>query len=425
MRFLVVYLVLALTGCAGSSEDQQSVPKEYASFVKSLKKDMVKRGISKSTAEKVFAKNYYKEKPEVVAIDRKQAEFVLSSTDYVNRVVTKKRVLDGRAKYKKLYPLFKDMEKQYGVQFAYIVAFWGIETNFGEDFGKFEVVDALVMLSYDQRRSNFFKEELYQALKIIDKYGIEQEQMQGSWAGAMGHFQFMPSTFNAYAVDFDKDGKIDIWHSFHDASASASNYLTKIGWEKSSGWGMAVSLPWNFDYSEASRGNLKTVAEWSKLGVRTLKNNPLPIKGDMMAAVIVPEGRNEAAYLVLNNFRKIMVWNRSENYALAVGMLADYIQSDKPYKPLRPQSSQRLKSEDVVKVQSFINKFFGEKLEEDGKLGAKTKEALKKVQKEALMPQDGYPDFRILEKINNYDPDVGFSVPVQPHKYNRISIENR
>jgi membrane-bound lytic murein transglycosylase B len=401
--------------------DEVKPPEEYVTFIRKLKKEMVKRGISQKTVDKVYEKNYYHPEPLAVKMDRKQAEFVLTTTDYLNRVLNQKRVETAQKKYKELYPLFKDLEKKYGVQFEYLVAFWGIETNFGSTFGNFEVIDALTTLAYDKRRRNFFKEELYQALKIIDTYDIDFEKMEGSWAGAMGHFQFMPSTFNAYAVDYDGDDKIDIWHSFEDAVASAANYLSKMGWNANEAWGAEVSLPWNFDYSQAARTKLKTVEEWGKLGVRTTNGKALSFNKRTKAAIILPEGSRGRAYIVLPNFSKIMKWNRSENYALAVSKLADYAKSGSKFKAFTPSSNPKLKTEDISNLQSFINKVGIAKIDEDGQLGSKTKEAVRKLQKEVKMPQDGYPDYRLLQKINNYNPDIGFVVPVQPQKAKKDS----
>ena len=313
----------------------------------------------------------------------------------------------------------KKIQDKYGVQPHYIVAFWAVETNFGQNFGGFQVIDVLTTLSYDKRRPKFFKEELYQALKIIDTWHIDHTKMQGSWAGAMGHFQFMPSTFNAYAVDYNNDNTIDIWHSFEDAAASAANYLSSIGWNKNQEWGQEVSLPWNFDFSQSGRGKIKTIKEWKKLGIKTKGNKKLSLPDELKAAIIVPEGKKGKAYLVLNNFNKIMKWNRSENYALAIGILADYIRTGKTWKESQPNSALRLRTDDILLIQAFINRFGGTKVDEDGMLGNKTREAIKKVQKKARLPQDGYPDAVLLNKINNYNPDIGFAVPVPERKLHK------
>ena len=408
--------VPALVGAAEKAE----TPEVYTKWLNALKEEMIERGISEKTIDLAYGENdYYHPDPEVVKIDRKQIEFVLTSTEYLNRVVNAQRVAKAREKYKQLYPLFKDMEEKYGVQINYLIAFWGMETNFGQNFGNYEVIDALTTLSYDKRRPKFFKEELFQALKIIDKRQVEPKQMEGSWAGAMGHFQFMPSTFNAYAVDYNGDGKIDIWHSFEDAIASAANYLSSMGWKPGQDWGMKVSLPWNFDYAMSGRDVKKTVKEWRKIGVKTKNNKKLELPDDEIVSIILPEGRKGAAYLIRENFRKIMNWNRSENYALAIGMLADYIKSDDKWTPAKMNPAVRVKTDDVLKIQAFINKLGWFKLDEDGMLGSKTRNAIKKVQKKANMPQDGYPDYQLLQKINRYNPKIGFAVPVPERKLHK------
>ena len=423
MRTKFGILLLATSLCVPAlvgAAEKTATPEVYTKWLNDLKEEMIERGISKKTIDLAYGKNdYYHPDPEVVKIDRKQIEFVLTSTEYLNRVVNAKKVAKAREKYKQLYPLFKDMEKKYGVQINYLIAFWGMETNFGQNFGNYEVIDALTTLSYDKRRPKFFKEELFQALTIIDKWQVEPKQMEGSWAGAMGHFQFMPSTFNAYAVDYNGDGKIDIWHSFEDAIASAANYLSSMGWKPGQDWGMKVSLPWNFDYAMSGRDVKKTVKEWRKIGVKTKNNKKLELPDDEMVSIILPEGRKGAAYLIRENFRKIMNWNRSENYALAIGVLADYIETDAKWKPVEMNPAVRVKTDDVLKIQAFINKLGWFKLDEDGMLGSKTRNAIKKVQEKANMPQDGYPDYQLLQKINRYNPTIGFAVPVPERKLHK------
>lgn len=421
LRFISLAAVMIFSASACAANPEPTPPSEYLQWLDNLKKEMVSRGISEKTVDEVYKTDYYKPNPQVVKIDRKQAEFVLTSTDYLNRVVNKKRVEAARQHYKKLLPGLRKIEEKYGVQPHYIVAFWAVETNFGQNFGGYDVIDALTTLSYDQRRPKFFKEELYQALKIIDTWHIDHTKMQGSWAGAMGQFQFMPSTFNAYAVDFNGDNTIDIWHSFDDAAASAANYLAKIGWDKKHEWGMEVSLPWNFNFADSGRSKMKTVKEWKKLGVQTANKKKLNLPDNLQAAVIVPEGKKGNAYLVLNNFRKIMVWNRSENYALAIGTLADYIRTGKVWKPASENPAVRLRTDDILKIQAFINRWGWSKVDEDGMLGTQTREAIKQVQQKAKLPQDGYPDARLLEKINSYNPEVGFAVPVPARKLHKGS----
>lgn len=405
---LSVFFMFGTSACTASLADENQPPKEYIAWLGDLKKDMINRGISQATVQKVFAHDYYQPQPEAVKIDRKQLEFALTSTNYINRIVNKPRVETGQKHYRDLKPLITQIGQKYGVQPEYIMAFWGAETSYGNIFGNFSTIEVLVNLSYDKRRPAFFREQLYQALKIVDDYNIDHTKMIGSWAGAMGHFQFMPSTFNAYAVDYNNDGEIDIWHSFEDAAASAANYLAQMGWDKNTPWGMRVTLPQNFDFSQTGRDHSKTVAEWKKLGVKTLDKKSLILPPNTKASVILPEGRHGNAYLLLPNFFLIMKWNRSENYALAIGTLADYIKTGKKWQPLKEMPSVRIKTDDIVKVQSFINKQGWSKLEEDGQLGSQTRNAVKELQKKAKLPTDGYPDSELLEKINNYNPQIGF-----------------
>ncbi len=410
---------LSLSASACASVAPIDVDNDFQVWVSNLKIEMHKKGISQETLDKVYAKMDYQPNSKVIKQDRKQLEFVLTSTEYINRLVVKSRVEKGQQYYQELKPLFQPIEDKYGVPSNYLIAFWGMETNFGGNFGGYNVIEALTTLSYDKRRPQFFKSELYQALKIIDTWEIDYTQMQGSWAGAMGHFQFMPSTFNRYAVDANQDGKIDIWHSFEDAAASAANYLSSIGWKKDEPWGTRVSLPWDFDFSQTGRGKKKSIKEWKKIGLRTVDNKELKLQDTLMGSVLVPEGQKGQAYLVFDNFQKIMMWNRSENYALSVGILADYIKSQEKWHPLKESTALRLKTDDVLKIQSFVNKLGWFKLKEDGDFGSKTREAVKKIQKEAHMPQDGYPDYRLLQKINHYDKEIGFAVPVPERKLHK------
>ena len=407
------------TACASAGVTSLA-PQEYLDWLEELKKEMVEKGISQKTIDRVYEFDYYHPVPDAVKKDRKQLEFLLTSNDYLNRVVSKTRVEKGQKKYQELRPILKNIEANYALPGEYIVAFWGIETNFGTNFGGHNVIDALTEMSYDKRRSQFFRKELFQALKIVDDWNVDFTKMQGSWAGAMGHFQFMPSTFNTYAVDFNKDGKIDIWSSFEDAAASAANYLTTIGWQKDIPWGMEVSLPWNFDFALTGRNKPLVLKKWRQMGVRPIGKNKFGLADDLPVSIITPEGKKGRAYLITDNFYKIMHWNRSENYALAVGVLADYIRSGKSWKKVSDTSAQRVKTDDVLKIQAFINKLGWFELEEDGQLGSKTRAAIKEVQKKARLPQDGYPDYQLLRKINNYNSDIGFAIPVPQRKLHKV-----
>lgn len=411
--------ILSLPACAADTQQKKDTPPaEWTNFIKNLQREMLAKGISQKTIDKAYkGKNYYHPKPAVVSLDKQQTEFILTTCAYVNRLVNKRRVADGRKQYQNVKKKYAAIEQKYNVPLNYIVSFWGVETNFGQNKGKHHLIDSLTNLSYRNRRSKFFKSELYNVLKIMDKTDLSADKMLGSWAGAMGHFQFMPSTYNHYAVDYDGDGIPDIWNSFPDALASAENYLTKLGWKHDEPWGTRVQLPWDFDFKNVERKITKKTGEWKKLGVLTYGGAKLPFDDDLKGSIILPDGRKGPAYLVFGNFKRVMIWNRSDNYAIAVVTLADYIANqDKKWTPLEAAQQYALNSDDIRLVQKFYNRLSSNKIKEDGKLGPITRESVKYLQRKAHLPEDGYPDYRLLAKLKNYDAKIGFNVPAPEKK---------
>ena len=413
MFFLLTFS--PIVGYANTTE----VPKEWNIWLENLIREMKAKGISSSTLDNAYKnKNYYHENPEVIQKDNKQTEFILTTTEYVNRLVTKDRVRTAREHHKKLSKKYHKIEQKYGVPLNYLISFWAVETNFGKNKGDYHLIDSLTNLSYNNRRSDFFKNELYNVLKIMDKNHLSEEKMLGSWAGAMGHFQFMPSTYNHYAVDSDGDNFPDIWNSFDDAIASAANYLSQIGWKKEHHWGTRVNLPWNFDYKNFGLHNSKKIKDWKNIGIKTYSGKSLQYNDNLTASLILPDGRKGPAYIVLDNFKKIMIWNRSDNYAIAVATLADYIANpNKKWSALKCPTQYILNNKEIETIQKFYNQISHKQIDVDGKLGSKTRAAIKELQKKARLPQDGYPDYRLLNKIKKYNPKYGFSVPVQPQKH--------
>jgi len=412
--FVIVFFSSNITRADIKSIDEQK--KEWNEWLKNLKIEMIEKGISKKTIDNAYKDDYFHEIKEVVLQDKKQAEFVLTSDKYINRLVNQDRVKKARNHYLKLKPKYQKISDTYGVPLNYLIAFWAIETHFGYNKGKYHLIDGLTNLSYKNRRSKFFKKELYNVLQIMDTYNLNGDKMMGSWAGAMGHFQFMPSTYNAYAVDYDGDGVADIWDNFDDAIASAANYLSKLGWKPNEPWGQEIILPWNFDYSLVGLKKYKTVKEWKKIGIKGIDGKNLKLPDDASATITLPDGRRGRAYITLSNFRRIMIWNRSTNYALAVSILADYINSNKPYKPLYEKNYYKLTDEDILLVQRFANRVLKTKLKEDGKYGQKTASAVKKLQKKWRLAQDGMPDYLLLNKIKKFKSWADFRIPPQPKK---------
>jgi membrane-bound lytic murein transglycosylase B len=285
-----------------------------------FRKEARGKGIREATLNSAFAD--VKLIPRVVELDRAQPEFKLTFKQYMEKVAPQGRIDKGRARLKEYDSLLAPIAKEYGVPARFITALWAVETDFGRVTGSFPVVSSLTTLAYDGRRSSFFRGELINALKIIDQGHITAEKMKGSWAGAMGQNQFMPSSFLSFAVDRDGDGRRDIWTSTPDVFASIANYLSKSGWNPNQNWGREVRLPAGFDGGLASMDIRKPLTEWKNLGVRAADGSPLPDQS-ITASLVATEGVGGSAFLVYENYRVIMKWNRSHNFALAVGYLAD------------------------------------------------------------------------------------------------------
>ena len=294
----------------------------FSQWIDALRQEALQRGIRGSTLDAALAG--IEPIARIIELDRKQPEFTLTFRQYMDRVVPRARVEKGRQRLRENRALLVEIGRKYGVQPRFLVAFWGIETDFGRHTGGFRVIPALATLAYDGRRSAYFRRELLNALEILDQGHIALPDMVGSWAGAMGQSQFMPSSFVTFAVDYDGDGRKDIWNTKADVFASAANYLSRVGWKGDQTWGRPVRLPSGFDTGLASLKIRKRLSEWQRLGVRRADGGDLP-KRDLMAAVVLAEGPGGPAYLVYDNYHAILKWNRSTFFALAVGSLAEQI----------------------------------------------------------------------------------------------------
>ncbi len=263
--------------------------------------------------------------PRIIELDRKQPEFTLTFLEYLDRVVPQTRVDRARDKLAQRRSLLEEIAQRYGVAPRFIVALWGVESDFGQQTGGFSVIAALATLAFDGRRSAYFRRELLDALRILDRGDVTPAVMKGSWAGAMGQSQFMPSSFLRYAVDYDGDGKRDIWSDGPDLFASIANYLATSGWHANETWGRAVILPPGFDRGLASLEVAKPAAEWAALGVRRADGTEIAAN-DPPGSVLLPGGGDGPAFLIHDNFRVLLRWNRSNYFATAVGLLADRIE---------------------------------------------------------------------------------------------------
>ena len=298
-------------------------PTDCRSWVRELRREALSRGVSARVFDAAMA-----EAPQpverVLELDRRQPETTLTFPEYLARVVTPQRIETAIARYRENQGVLARVGERYGVQPRFIVALWGIESNFGQLTGGFNVFAALATLAYDGRRSQFFRGELFNALRIAEQQRITPRDMRGSWAGAMGQCQFMPSSYLNFAVDFDGDGRADIWQSRPDVFASIANYLSRSGWRGDETWGREVVLPAGFDAALVDHTRVqRSPAEWQALGVRRSDGGPMP--AGPAAGIVQPDGAGGPAFFAYGNFRVILRWNRSFRFAIAVGILADRV----------------------------------------------------------------------------------------------------
>lgn len=270
----------------------------------------------------------------IIQLDRKQPEKTKSFDEYLKQIVSKDRVLKGNARLSTHRSVLSDVSTSFGVEPEVIVALWGIETNFGQNTGGYDVVTALATLAYDGRRSAYFREELFKALQILDEGHIRHADMKGSWAGAMGQSQFMPSSFLRFAVDYNADGRRDIWTTEADVFASAANYLAKSGWKAGEPWGRKIKLPKAFNTALIGIDNKKPLQFWHDQGVRLENGDSIPFEGAYQGALVQPGGKGMPVYVVYGNYRVIMAWNKSTYFATAVGVLADSLKTREKYNPI-------------------------------------------------------------------------------------------
>lgn len=313
---LIIILSYLIFGNASAHADAA-----FEEWLALLRVDAREAGVSDATIAKALSDVQLREK--IVKADRNQPEFKMTYPIYKQKVVTAGRVAKGKRLWQEHKPLLDEIGAYYGVQPRFIVALWGIESSYGRYTGGFSVINALATMAYDGRRAAFFRKELLEALHIIDEGHITYEDMKGSWAGAMGQSQFMPSSFRAYAVDWNKDGKTDIWGTKADVFASIANYLKQARWRDDLTWGRQVSLPDGFDGSDLATDKIvKSMDDWRALGVKNSDGSPLPER-NLSSRLILPDGEEELAFIAYSNFDSILRWNRSNYFALAVGALSD------------------------------------------------------------------------------------------------------
>jgi len=368
---------------------------DFAQCVEGLQSQAKELGVSESIRRDVLAK--VKFLPKIIEYDRNQPEFMQTFPNYLNKRVNSWRIKQGRKLLKKHNALLQELTKTYGVPAHYLVAFWGLETNYGAYKGKMPVIDSLATLACDQRRGEFFSKELLTALLLMDKEGLKKEQMLGSWAGAMGHTQFMPSAYIKYAVDGDNNGTADLWNSEQDALTSAANFLQQLGWQQGYRWGREVILPEGFDYLKSGREQSLSLFQWQALGLKKVDGSQLG-EADIQASLLVPAGHKGPAFLIYKNFDVIMGWNNSESYAIAVGYLAERIIGKPPLaKPLPKQADFPLAR--IKLLQQQLNALGFDVGEADGIYGPATRKGIRLFQQHMSLIADGYPDEKLWELL--------------------------
>lgn len=373
---------------------------QFAQCVVEFKAAALQAGISTEVTDRVLDQVSLSER--VLELDRRQPEFTQTFADYFNRRVTPVRVTKGRELLVSHRDLLEEIRDQTGVPPQYLVAFWGLETNFGGYLGKMAIPDSLATLACDERRSRYFTGELISALKIIDAGDVALSDMHGSWAGAMGHVQFMPSAYLRHAVDYDGDGRRDLFGSTEDALASAGNFLQTLGWERGLRWGREVQLPESFDYTLTRGAEKKSLGDWRTLGVTDAFDHPLPV-APVDAALRLPAGHRGPAFLSYRNFDVIMGWNRSVFYALAVGHLADRIAGAGRLQTPPPEDDVRFSNEDLMALQIQLKSLGYDPGEPDGRLGPATRAAVSLFQSDNGLIPDGHLDVEVVERIRARD----------------------
>lgn len=377
--------------------EQQTIDAAFSfeQWLEAFLKEAKERGFSEDTLTAAFAD--VQPIARVVELDRRQPEFTQTFWSYLNGRVSETRIREGRQLLKDHSALLARVEGKYGVQGRFLISFWGLETNFGQFLGGFPVIDSLATLAHDERRSDFFRAELFHALGALEQGHIDPDSMIGSWAGAMGQPQFMPSTFARHAVDEDGDGRKDIWATLPDVFGSAANYLRHLGWENRYTWGREVQLPEDFDLNTVGFGKKKSLGEWQSLGLRRMGGGDLP-GADIDGAVVLPAGIRGPAFLVYRNFKAILTWNRSLLYAVSVGHLADRLIGLGTLQSPRHEE-QPLSRGQVRDLQARLNALGHETGEPDGQAGPRTRTAVRNFQKTAGLPADGHPDLRLYDAV--------------------------
>ncbi|ALG71348.1 murein transglycosylase [Azospirillum thiophilum] len=375
-------------------------PASFPEWLAALRAEALAQGIRAQTFDRAFQK--VKLSDRVVELDSSQPEFTRQVWQYLDSAVNEKRVQDGRQKLQDQAALLSRITRRTGVPGEILVAFWGVESDFGKSTGNFAVIDALTTLAFEGRRAAYFRSELLAALRILESGDIAPERMSGSWAGAMGQTQFMPSVFLRNAVDEDGDGHRDIWGSMPDVLASTAKFVLANGWKSAEPWGQEVRLPDGFPYDQAELSVVKPLSDWRRLGVVPMDGTELGgmgAGGDAPAAILVLAGHRGPAFLVRDNFRAIMRYNPSTSYALAVALLADRMVGKPGVRGGWPREEQPLSRDERIDLQQRLAALGMEPGAADGIVGANTRNAVRRFQASIGEIPDGFATKALLERL--------------------------
>lgn len=370
----------------------------FANFLSEFRSTALNAGISPELYDR--ATTGISVNPRVEELNEKQPEFVRPIWEYLSGAVTAQRVERGRELIGEHFGLFRRLSDRFGVPPQILTAIWGIETGYGRTTGSFNLVEALANLAFEGPRADYGRRELLATFQIAQQQNLDPGQMTGSWAGAFGQTQFIPTTFLKYAVDGDGDGRIDLWSSPADALASTANYLQQSGWQSGQIWGEEVQLPPEFVYANANFSIRKPVAEWEQMGVHASPGQHLP-EGDQLASVILPAGYRGPAFLVLNNFNVLLKYNSAIPYALAVGLLADRMNGSSGVSASWPTNEAQLDQSSAIALQDGLTALGFPTGGTDGVLGTRTAQAIRAYQLARGLPADGYPTENLLLRILN------------------------
>jgi lytic murein transglycosylase len=371
-------------------------PVEFQTWIGGFRGRALASGISPGVFDRAFVGVTYD--PKVIERDRNQSEFTKTIWDYLSTAVSDLRITNGRQAMARQQKVLDAIEAKFDVEKEVVTAIWGLESAYGTFKGDNDVIGALATLAFDARRSEFFEAQLVAALQILQAGDVAPRGMTGSWAGAMGHTQFIPTSYLTYAVDFTSDGKRDIWgDNPADALASTAAYLSRFGWQKGMPWGVEVRLPEGFDWASANRENTKLPSQWAQLGVTAMDGAPMPDHGP--ASVLLPAGAQGAAFLIFKNFEVLERYNTADAYVIGVGHLADRIKGGPPIQRGWPLGDRALTFDERTEMQRLLTARGFNTKGIDGKIGPLTIQAVRDFQRSIGQAPDGYASLAILEKL--------------------------